>query len=175
VAETNTVFETPWFRIEAVPATPGGALEPDPYYRLCQGDGVVVMTLSENGEIVLVRQYRPPLERTTLEVPAGFQDKSESPEEAARREVLEETGHIVGELTYLGAGRSLMNRLVSREHMLLATGAVRQPDFRAAEDVEVVTVTPARFRQMIVSGKFEQMAAFSILFLMREKLGRTLF
>jgi ADP-ribose pyrophosphatase len=45
-------------------------------------------------EIVLVKQYRPPLERVCIELPAGLIDAGETPEESALRELHEETGYV---------------------------------------------------------------------------------
>ncbi len=56
-------------------------------------DGVAVVALTEDGCLVMVEQYRHPLRGVTLEVPAGVTDEGESPLEAARRELREETGY----------------------------------------------------------------------------------
>lgn len=167
----KTIMDTPWFRIEAIPhrSRDGGE---EPYYCIQQHDGVVVVALTADDEILLVRQDRPPVGRLTLEVPAGFMEKGESPEDAARREVYEETGYVAGAVTYLGAGRSLMNRINSREHMIFITGAVRDPDFAPREDIMPVIVPRARLKEMILNSEFEQMSALAVLFIIGQKLGR---
>lgn len=64
--------------------------------------GVCVIPVTDNNEILLVRQFRYPFSRTTLEVPAGKLEKGESHAECGRRELLEETGCVCSEYTYLG-------------------------------------------------------------------------
>lgn len=60
--------------------------------------GGVVIVAEQEGKILLVKQYRYPVEKTLLELPAGRLDKSnESLLEAAKRELLEETGYIASE------------------------------------------------------------------------------
>ena len=64
---------------------------------------VCVVPLTENGQVLVERQFRYPIGKTTLEIPAGkLNSKSEDPEEAIRRELREETGADAGELIALG-------------------------------------------------------------------------
>ncbi len=63
---------------------------------------VCVLPLTEQNEAVMVRQYRYPFARVLLEVPAGKLDPGETPDEAARRELSEETGATAEVWTYLG-------------------------------------------------------------------------
>lgn len=93
----DTVFQTPWFEIMATPAPGGGA----PFYVLHSTDFVAMVALNEHGELLLVRQYRPGAGGTTLEVPGGHVEDGETPEQAARKELLEETGHEAGTLELL--------------------------------------------------------------------------
>ncbi|ESZ94157.1 ADP-ribose pyrophosphatase [Sclerotinia borealis F-4128] len=59
------------------------------------GVGIVAIIKKETGpELVLQKQYRPPLDKVVIEVPAGLVDEGETPEEAAIRELKEETGYI---------------------------------------------------------------------------------
>jgi ADP-ribose pyrophosphatase len=62
---------------------------------------VAVVPVTAAGEVVLVRQYRYPVARPLLEVPAGKLDKGEKPEDCARRELEEETGYRAGSLEHL--------------------------------------------------------------------------
>jgi ADP-ribose pyrophosphatase len=62
---------------------------------------VVIMPLLENGDILLERQYRYPLEREFIEFPAGKIDPGEEPLACARRELLEETGYEAGAWRYV--------------------------------------------------------------------------
>lgn len=65
-------------------------------------DGVAVLALDGERQAILVRQFRYPLGRELLEVPAGKVDPGEEPRAAALRELREETGLVAGELTDLG-------------------------------------------------------------------------
>ena len=62
----------------------------------------VMIPLTENGEVILERQYRYPLGRELIELPAGKIDPGEDPLESARRELEEETGYSGGQFVRLG-------------------------------------------------------------------------
>ena len=64
---------------------------------------VCVVPVTDEGEVICVKQYRYPIAEVVLEIPAGKLDyKGENPEAAARRELREETGAVSGKLTYMG-------------------------------------------------------------------------
>jgi ADP-ribose pyrophosphatase len=68
-------------------------------------DGIVgIVPFTDEGEVVMIRQFRPPLNGPVIELPAGLCDPGESREEAARRELIEETGYAAGELRFLTEG-----------------------------------------------------------------------
>ncbi len=64
--------------------------------------GVTVAALTNKRELILVRQFRYPYTETILELPAGKLDAGESPLEAGKRELLEETGAVAGKYIDLG-------------------------------------------------------------------------
>ena len=74
-------------------------------------DGCCVLPVDEDGNLILVSQYRNAVDDITLEVPAGCMDEGEDPGQCAVRELEEETGYIAQELqfvtkTYLAIGTS---------------------------------------------------------------------
>lgn len=62
---------------------------------------VAVCAITPNNEILLVKQFRKPVEKPLLEIPAGKLEKDEEREEAAKRELEEETGYIANELEFI--------------------------------------------------------------------------
>ncbi|MCS1350831.1 NUDIX hydrolase [Mechercharimyces sp. CAU 1602] len=59
---------------------------------------VSILAITEEEKIVLVRQYRKPLEKAILEIPAGKIDPGENPQHCAKRELEEETGYLAQEM-----------------------------------------------------------------------------
>jgi ADP-ribose pyrophosphatase len=66
------------------------------------GGAVVIIPIDDDGRILLVNQYRHPIGKYLLELPAGTLDKNESPEECAVRECREEVGMAPGRTQHLG-------------------------------------------------------------------------
>lgn len=64
---------------------------------------VGIVPLTENGEVIYVKQYRYPIDKVTVEIPAGKIDPGEEKFAAAQRELKEETGLTAGKWTYLGS------------------------------------------------------------------------
>jgi ADP-ribose pyrophosphatase len=65
---------------------------------------VGLVPFTEDGGVILIRQFRPPLNCFVVELPAGLCEPGEEPKDAAQRELTEETGYSVGELYFLAKG-----------------------------------------------------------------------
>ncbi len=102
---------------------------------------VVVIAMPSPDEMVLVRQYRHPLERMTWEVCAGGVDPGETPHDAAVRELREETGFRANSAP--GFCSELLHFFVTDDW---ETGAT---DFDPGEDITIATFSLARLREMI--------------------------
>jgi len=72
--------------------------------RLGIGGIVVMVAVTPAGNVILERQFRPPVGRDVIELPAGLVDPGESMEVAANRELIEETGWSAGKLEFLAEG-----------------------------------------------------------------------
>jgi len=95
--DDKIVFTTPWFQI--LDRRPPGMDQP--YYAIQSSDVVVIVAVNAQERLLLVRQFRPAVNMMTLELPAGHIEPGETPEDAARKELWEETGHEAGTLELL--------------------------------------------------------------------------
>ena len=118
--DARTVLETPWFKVVAKVQDVG-----EPYYMLELQDYVTVVALTPARQVLLVRQFRPVVERQTLELPSGHVEQGESPEEAGRRELLEETGYVAPHLEWLGTLVPDVGRLANRMWCYFAADVTR--------------------------------------------------
>lgn len=98
------------------------------WYYMDTPPSVMVVAVTEDGNLVMVRQYRHNLKRDTWELPAGAVSDGETPEAAAGRELEEETGYRLAEgahLRGLGAFYSLPSETNKVTHVYLASPVVR--------------------------------------------------
>jgi ADP-ribose pyrophosphatase len=106
-----------------------------------------VVPLDDEGNVLLVRQYRYPASGWLLEVPAGKLDRAEPPEECATREVREETGYRPGRLVSLGWIHTTPGFTDERIWLYLATGL--EPSRQELQDDEVLKVEKVRFEDAV--------------------------
>ena len=116
---------------------------------------VCVVALTDECEVICVKQYRYPFSSVLLEIPAGkLNYKEEDPTEAALRELREETGAICKDMTYLGAYFSSPAILDEKIHIFLAEGlefGMTDPD--DDEFIETVKIPLDTLVEMIMRGE----------------------
>jgi ADP-ribose pyrophosphatase len=134
---------------------------------------VVLIPFEDDGRVVLVKQYRAPLDRETWEFPAGSLDAGESAEDAARRECEEEIVRVPERIERLGAWYPVPG--YCDEEMIFfklsrlrppAPDSPHKPD--ADEDIEVRSVTLIDARAMAARGEIVDLkTAFALTLIAR--------
>ena len=94
-------------------------------YVMHQG-AVIVIALLDNGELIFERQFRYPLHKAFLELPAGKIDAGEDILATARRELLEETGHSASDWRHLGVQHPSIGYSNERIEIFLARDVQRE-------------------------------------------------
>jgi ADP-ribose pyrophosphatase len=114
-----------------------------------------VIALTEDNKVIVAREYYPGPEKVMDDVPGGFVDPGETPEEAIRREFLEETGFEAKTWKYLGAYHKdkYMN---ATWHGFLATGCTRVRD-QKLEAEEFIDVTLLSIDEFLDNAKNDKM------------------
>jgi len=115
---------------------------------------VAIVALDGRGDVLLVRQYRLPVQQSLLEIPAGGVDSGESAEEAAQRELQEETGQRAGRLERLCTFFASPGYCDECMHLYLATAL--EPSALAAdadESIEVVRLPLDEALRLIERGE----------------------
>jgi len=115
---------------------------------------VIVARTRRAGSLLLLRQFRVPFGARLVELPAGLVDPGESPEEAARRELAEETGYS-GEIVRIGPAVSSSAGITTETFrmvdMIVEEEPVAAPVRGGSEDIEVLLVPPDRALQTLQS------------------------
>jgi ADP-ribose pyrophosphatase len=169
---SEKLFETPYFVLRSDRLRlPDGVIK-DPYYVIERPDAAIIFPLTKEGEVILVRQFRPPLERMELGLPAGLVEPGEKPEAAARRELLEETGYAGGEWEPLGSLASSPSLKDNWAYLFLARGVeeTSAPDPDEHELVEVVRVPVEDILGLIRGGQIVSSSGVAAIMLALERL-----
>ena len=106
ILEKKTVWEGRFLRsvITTYIDSSGSVRKWESFERVnCKGI-VAIVPVTDDKEVLLIRQFRPPVNGYVIEFPAGLNDKGDTLEEAARRELLEETGYSAKEMIFLTEG-----------------------------------------------------------------------
>lgn len=127
-----------------------------PFYLLATLDWVNIIPITAENEVILVKQFRHGNQQITLEIPGGMTDRSdESPQDAAMRELLEETGYTGKEIIKLGEcspNPAIFNNLL---HMYLAKHVIKEypQKLEKTEDIEIVKIHIDKIPELIKAGE----------------------
>lgn len=117
-------------------------------------DWVNVIALTKEKDVVLIEQYRQGIEEITLEIPGGMIDADENHEDAAKRELLEETGYSSNKIVYLGKSRpnpAIQNNWM-HHYLALDCEKTGETDFDEHESVITKLVRLDKIESLITSG-----------------------
>jgi 8-oxo-dGTP pyrophosphatase MutT (NUDIX family) len=157
----SVVFDSPWCRLVAETLPDG-----QPYYMVEAADYVSVVARTVEGRLILVRQHRPVVGHETIELPSGHVDEGETPAEAARRELLEETGMTAKTLDLLGVLAPDVGRLANRIWCYFAGDVTPvEHDIQGEDGITVLEVEEAEALAMAVDGRMEHALNLAVLFL----------
>lgn len=132
-------------------------------------DCIAVVAIDEKNNVLLVNQFRKPIEKWLLEIPAGGIDPGEDAETAARREMQEETGYLPQKLVRLGGFYSAPSYCTEYLHLYLATDLVSSRLFAGdTEGIEIVRVPIPEIRKMLSSNKITDAKSIAGLYMFFE-------
>lgn len=115
----------------------------------------VILPILDNGQILLINQFRPSLGKWLLELPAGTKERDESAECCARRELEEETGYSGSEFISLGQVTPLAGFCDEIQHLFVAKQLSKTERLNCDDDeiIEVVPMTLKAVEQLVIEGK----------------------
>jgi len=132
---------------------------------------VGIVPVTADGEVLLVRQFRHPVGRELLEIPAGSIEPAEAPEACARRELAEEVGRAAARWDYLLTYYPSPGILTEELHLYLARELTPVPATGEEEDLRVESMPLRDARRLITSGEIRDSKSIIGLLIACDRLG----
>jgi ADP-ribose pyrophosphatase len=165
LSQTVLLERAPWLRVSAEHVRLPNGYEIEAFYRVEMPEWAQVFALDDSGRATLIEHYKHGAGHVSLELPAGYLDPGETPEEAARRELLEETGQQAARWDYLGRYFVDGNRGCGASHIFLAREArqVAQPELETSEIITPHHLTLAEVRAAWMNGRIRNLGTIAAI------------
>ena len=156
--DSTRLFDRPWLTVRRDKVQlPGGQIN-DEFYVLEYPDWVNVIAITEEGLFVMEKQYRHGIGQVSFEICAGVIEEGETPLEAAKRELLEETGYGEGEWEesmVICGNASTTNNFT---HSFIAKGVkkISSQNLDRTEDIEPVLMNAEQVKELLYSDSVKQ-------------------
>lgn len=172
ILRSCTVFDHHWYtlRQDTVQLPDGQIL--DDYFVSVRHDVVLVLAVTPDGNVPVVRQYKHGARRILCELPGGYINNGEAPEQAARRELLEETGYTAEKFELLARvyGDPTKDTNVFYPYLARSAINVQEQSLDHTEAIEVELVPVKQLRHRVLHGEFEVAGSITAIYLALERL-----
>ncbi len=174
ILSSEYLFNDLWFKVRKDRCeTPEGKIV-DPYYVYEFPTWVTAVAITEEGKIILERQYRHALDEICIEIPGGCVDDTDaSLEDAIKRELLEETGYSFSSFEYLGKISANPSTNSNLMHMFLARGGKKTSaqELDHNEEIEIDLVTVDELKSLIRNNKIVQAMHVTCMLYALDRIG----
>ncbi|MBL1409523.1 NUDIX hydrolase [Sphingobacterium faecale] len=170
--DSSYIIQRPWatLRVDKL-EMPNGNIK-DEYYVLEYPTWVNMIGVTEEGNILFVRQYRRGADAIMVELPAGVVEDGESPQDAAIREMLEETGYAFETVEYLCElyANPATSGNITYSYLLRGGKKVQEQNLDDSEDIEVVVMSLEEAKSFLFENRIGQALHSAALFYALKKL-----
>jgi ADP-ribose pyrophosphatase len=146
----------------------------DPYYVVELPTSATALPITEEGKIILVKQYRHPIDEVIYETPGGFIDEGEDFATGMKRELMEETGYEFTNIEPLGRVAANPGLLNNFTELYLATGGkkVNGQQLDHNEEIDIVLVTMEELVDLLMTQQIKQSLHVNCIFFALMKMGK---
>lgn len=171
---TETLVENEIFSLkkERLQKENGDVIEE--YYIVDRPDVAIIITITTDNKLVLLNQYRHPIKKSGIEVPAGHINKGEDPLEGAKRELLEETGYTPKNIIKIYENYASIGLLNQKLHFFLATEAQQTHEQNLDKDEELTVIIKSweETEKLLEEGHIQDIDSVAAILLAKKYLKR---
>ena len=166
ILDETTVIKDSWIDMRASTCQLPGGMVIAPFYVNHLPDFAVVVAVTPEHRVIMVRQYRHGVEKVLLELPAGCIEAGEDPRDGAARELLEETGYKAGSLEFLFKIAPTASNCTSYAQCYLARNVfpAAAQNLDETEALEVVEMEGEEVKRLLREGGVEQAVHVAALY-----------
>lgn len=170
IHSSDTVWQCPWWSVRRDQiSTPSGA--EGEFYYMEKSKCVFVLPITQEGQVVMIRQYRIPVTSWCWEIPAGGVKQGQTLEQAAALELKEEVGGSAEKIEYIGQFFTSNGTTNEESFLYIATGVtLGEPDREELEIMETHLKTPAEVLQMLDDSEIKDAPSAMALMLSKQYL-----
>ena len=161
----KTIYKTEYLTLyEDEVELPNGIVK-EKYSMIELPDIVVIVATDDQGNVLTLNEYKYGMDKVTRVFPAGHMDEGETPLEAGKRELLEETGYGEGEFTYIGVAHEFPTKIDGHTHVVRAKNVqkIKSQHLDSDEEVEIKVVTTDELKNEVARNDWQTSAALCAL------------
>lgn len=166
--DSQLVLDHQWCRVRKDRVKLSNGVVVDDYFVNVRPDIALVLPITKKQEIVFVQQYRHGVEQILLELPAGsFNPQKEDSLVAAQRELLEETGYVVGTIAKIATLYDNPVKDTNKIHLFLATDVAiaSKQNLDITEAIKVILIPISELKNRILQGEICVSGSIAAIFL----------
>lgn len=155
IFKSDYIYKSRWLTVRKDAVQTDKGIEIDDFYILEYPTWVNVIAINQEGKYIIEEQYRHGIRQRVFELCAGVCETKEDPYDAAKRELLEETGYSGGEWSLIGKYAPNPNSMDNWCYSFLAEGVIKtqEPHQELTEDIQLYQFSTKELLNLMQSGK----------------------